>query len=97
MSETHGQTAQSQQMQGGNQGQGINMQGWIQPRLRTMVCGGWDRCLTFYGYWHHKLTPIRRERASFGISLPYSVKFGNALNVHLMGEMEWHPFSLRLT
>lgn len=55
------------------------MQGWTQLRLRTMVCGGWDGCLTFYRYRHHKLASITRRQTLFGISLPSSVKFGNAL------------------
>ena len=81
MRQTDGQTAQRKQVQAIDQGEGINVQGWTQPCLRTMVCWGRDWCLTFYKGRHHKLISFTREQASFGISLPYAVKLGNALNL----------------
>jgi hypothetical protein len=81
MSQAHSQMAEGEQMQGVHQGEGINVQGWAEPGLRTMICwwGHWcrfvDKCR------HHQLISIMRERASFEISLPYSVKFGNTLEI----------------
>jgi glutamate N-acetyltransferase/amino-acid N-acetyltransferase len=55
------------------------VQGIPATSLRTVVCWRRDRCLTINGCRHHKLISITRELASFWSSLPYSIKFGNAL------------------
>ncbi len=78
MCQTHNHAAQSEQMQCVDQGQGITMQSWVEPDLRTMVCWGRDRHLAFYGCRHHKLISLR---TSFGISLSCSVKLGSAMSV----------------
>jgi hypothetical protein len=38
MGQAYCQAAQREQMQCIDQGQGINMQSWAEPRLRTMIC-----------------------------------------------------------
>src|SRR5437879_351279 len=60
--QAHGHTAQSEQMQGGNESEGINVEGWAEPGLRTVICWGRDWCLFVGSCRHHKL--ISFERAS---------------------------------
>jgi len=67
-------------MQRVHQGQRVNVEGWAKLGLRTVICWGRDRCLPFNELRHPKLISFTREQASFGISLPYSVKLGNALH-----------------
>src|SRR5260370_37216155 len=81
MCQAHRQTAQCEQMQHGHQSQGINVQGWAEPGLRTIACWWGHRCHFVADRRHHKLISWTRERASFRLSLPYSVKLGSAMSV----------------
>ena len=64
MSETNSQTAQHQQVQRGNQGEGIKMQCWRLPRLRSVICWWRDGCLIVVKGRPHMLTSWTRELAS---------------------------------
>src|SRR5258708_39345454 len=65
MRQTDGHTAESEQMQRRDQGEGINVQGWAKQGLRPMI--GW------WGHWchfvdacrYHKLISTTREQASW--------------------------------
>src|SRR6476469_6701622 len=83
MRQMYSQLAEGQEMQRVYQGQRINMEGWAKLGLRTVICWRRDRCRSFNELRHHKLISFTREQASFGISLPYSVKLGNALNTYI--------------
>jgi len=69
MSETNSQTAQYQQVQRGNQGEGINMQCWTLPHLRSVICWWRDCCLIVVKGRYHMLTSWTRELASSRASL----------------------------
>lgn len=79
VSQTHCHPAQTEQVQGTNKGQGIDVQSCSVLGLHTMICWGRHWCLIGHSLKYHKLISIARERASPGISLPSSVKLRNAL------------------
>src|SRR5258708_30783526 len=58
------ETAQREEMQCRNQGQGINMQGWAEPGLLTMVCRRGHRYLFVHGRRRHQLIRLYK-RMSF--------------------------------
>src|SRR5258708_34322516 len=64
MRQTDGQTAESEQMQRGDQGEGINVQGRAEPILRTVVCWWGHGCRFVDVRRHHNLISWMRERAS---------------------------------
>jgi hypothetical protein len=69
MGQAYRQTTQRQQMQCVDEGQGVNMEGWAKPGLRTMVCRWGHRCRFVADQRYHKLISITSGFASFGISL----------------------------
>jgi hypothetical protein len=73
MRQAHSHTAERKQMQGVHQSQGINVQGWTEPGLRTLICWWGHWCRFFDEDRHHKLLSVTRERTSVMISLPHLV------------------------
>src|SRR5260370_9257292 len=97
MCQAHRQTAQCEQMQHGHQSQGINVQGWAEPALRTIACWWGHRCHFFDDRRHHKLISWTRERASFRLSLPYSLKLGSPMSLSASVPDEHTLFAVETT
>lgn len=58
MSQAYGKTTQRQQMEGVHQGERINVQGWTQTGLRSMVCRWRHWCFVVRQLRHHRLFPL---------------------------------------
>jgi hypothetical protein len=56
MGHANGKPTESEQVERGDQRQGINMQGRFEPGLCSLIAWGWNWCLFFDDSGHHKLT-----------------------------------------
>jgi hypothetical protein len=82
LGQAHGQPAQREQMQPGDEREGIEVQGWAPLTLGTVIGWRWDWSRAFTGGRNHGLISFGRGRAASGDQPTPCPGLCNTLNEH---------------